>query len=184
MSINNSVLAPIRVADRADTVPIADAHRSKAITNLDIQERLLSTGSCGRSQQRLPRASGVSGWDRGLLRACLFKPGSITLGWRLSTLHAPCERNRRRQCVGCGDSRRRLRSLRRRLASGRSGAFPRARVCLSKLGERHRIDRLQYLRRVRTATAPTTQPKLIFASRLVRESAFEIASSSVTLPCL
>ncbi len=32
--------------------------------------------------------------------------------------------------------------------------------------------------------APETQPKLIFASRLVRESAFEIASSSVTLPCL
>ena len=32
-------------------------------------------------------------------------------------------------------------SLRRRNASGRSGAFPRARVCLSKPGERPRIDR-------------------------------------------
>ena len=30
----------------------------------------------------------------------------------------------------------------RRVASGRSGTFPRARVCLSKLGERYRIDRL------------------------------------------
>ena len=35
-------------------------------------------------------------------------------------------------------------SLRRRTASGWSGVLPRARVCLSKLGDRPRINRLRY----------------------------------------
>ena len=39
--------------------------------------------------------------------------------------------------LSCHMARKRWRCT----ASGRSGAFPRARVCLSKLGERHRIDR-------------------------------------------
>ena len=50
-------------------------------------------------------------------------------------------------CMRRTDSRAlaRIRSW-RRLTSGRSGTFPRARVCLSKLGERLRIDRLQSVR--------------------------------------
>ena len=47
-------------------------------------------------------------------------------------LHAPCGFS------GPGEN-----PLRRGPANGRSGTFPRARVCLSKLGERCRIDRLQ-----------------------------------------
>jgi hypothetical protein len=49
----------------------------------------------------------------------------------LATLHAPCE------VFGTKTQ------LRRPIASARSGAFPRARVCLSKLWEKPRIERLQ-----------------------------------------
>ena len=51
---------------------------------------------------------------------------------QLSTLRAPCE-----------FSRPARKPLRRRIASGQSEAFPRARVCLSKPWERPRIGRLQ-----------------------------------------
>ncbi len=45
------------------------------------------------------QAAGVTECRGGLAalwRAWLFKPGSLTQSWRLSTLRAPCERNRRR----------------------------------------------------------------------------------------
>ena len=77
--------------------------------------------------------------------------------------------------------------------SGRSGAISQASVpvllpasvsAFPLAGRRTGTEALDILDARETPYAPETQPKLIFASRLVRESAFEIASSSVTLPCL
>ncbi len=69
-------------------------------------------------------------------------------GWivRIATVHRTCRLTTFRggvlpQLAPCECLRFGKDSLRRSRASGRSGAFPRARVCLSKLGERHRIGR-------------------------------------------
>ena len=77
--------------------------------------------------------------------------------------------------------------------SGRSGAVSQASVpvllpasvsAFPLAGRRTGTEALNTIDACESPVAPATQPKLIFASRFVRESAFEIASSSVTLPCL
>ena len=76
---------------------------------------------------------------------------------------------------------------------GRSGAVSQACVpvllpaSVSAFPLAGRITGTEALNTIAACASPVAQtihPKLIFASRFVRESAFEIASSSVTLPCL
>ena len=69
-------------------------------------------------------------WRRSRLAV---RPGSAPYS-KLRTVEDTCAVRRFRSAEN---------ELRRRLASGRSGTLPRARVCLSKLGEGYRIDRLQ-----------------------------------------
>jgi len=68
----------------------------------------------------------------------------------------------------------------RRVASSRVSGVPQASMSTSR--DRGTPETLPDRRRPTRRSSPP-QPKLIFASRLVRESALAIASSSVILPC-
>jgi len=102
------------------------------------------------------------------IRRCCSRSRSRTAGGRSQLAPVRRERVVRRRPVGAAGAcdRARLR------------VFPRGACVLRETGE-HPQRRLAPVAR----RPEQPQPKLIFASRLVRESAFASASSSVTLPC-